>query len=315
VSPEEETALQNQVVALKQIVEDMRSELDLYRLNGLGDAFSGRGNQVFGAGKMRLDSNGMQVSSDSEELAPIYFVSKFSNDPEAEAVRSEITGKIYNSASSSVWVTAHSQDSFAQFNVYALDNSTSDISLVTSQNDPTNTAMFKVSTNSSKFHQFEFTGGPILLPLKAGDYTASEGSIWYSTSTDTIRLEDANGTQDLVTRDWATNILSGIQFGGDGSTLTIANGEVIISSTYHKVDTESAAATDNLDYVYGPSFNGQLLMLRAANSARTVVLKDGTGNLKLAGDMTLDNAEDTITLLYDLTDDIWYEISRSNNGA
>ena len=50
----------------------------------------------------------------------------------------------------------------------------------------------------------------------------------------------------------------------------------------------------------------------AASGSRTVVVEDGT-NLKLAGDCTLDNAEDTITLIK--SGSAWHEVSRSNNGA
>lgn len=80
------------------------------------------------------------------------------------------------------------------------------------------------------------------------------------------------------------------------------------------VDTEAAAATDDLDTINGTGVrNGQVIVLQAANSARTVVAKDGTGNLRLAGDMTLDNAEDTLTLIRRST--TWCEMARSNNGA
>ena len=99
---------------------------------------------------------------------------------------------------------------------------------------------------------------------------------------------------------------------GTGSTLSIASGAVTAISSHHLVDTEGAGATDDLDTINGCT-NGAILFLRAASSARTVVLKDGTGNLKLAGDHTMDNAEDTITLIGDGTN--WYEVARSNNGA
>lgn len=101
---------------------------------------------------------------------------------------------------------------------------------------------------------------------------------------------------------------------GDESTLTIASGVITITSCFHKVDTESAAASDDLDTING-CLDGQILTIRAANSARTVVLKDGTGNLKLAGDCTLDNEEDTITLIYSPGLSKLLEIARSDNGA
>lgn len=80
------------------------------------------------------------------------------------------------------------------------------------------------------------------------------------------------------------------------------------------VDTEGFAVTDDLDTMDGTGVrNGQLVVLQAADSARTVVVKDGTGNFRLAGDMTLDNAEDTLTVIRRGT--TWLEMARSNNGA
>lgn len=108
--------------------------------------------------------------------------------------------------------------------------------------------------------------------------------------------------------------IDNLQDRGDGSTLTIASGLIDITSSMHVVDTQGGAASDDLDNITG-GYNGQILVLMAANSARDVVLKDGTGNLRLAGDMTLDNVEDTITLIYTTSGSLWREIARSNNGA
>jgi hypothetical protein len=53
------------------------------------------------------------------------------------------------------------------------------------------------------------------------------------------------------------------------------------------------------------------LIIVAANSARTVVAKDATGNLRLNGDFSLDHQNDTLTLIYNGTN--WLEVSRSDN--
>ena len=94
--------------------------------------------------------------------------------------------------------------------------------------------------------------------------------------------------------------------------LTIATGAATAYLDWHTVDTEAAAATDDLDTVSG-GVDGDIKTFRAANSARDIVFKDGTGNMKLVGDFTLDNVEDTITLRY--MAGTWYELSRSDNGA
>ena len=99
---------------------------------------------------------------------------------------------------------------------------------------------------------------------------------------------------------------------GLASTLTIATGAITVTEPFHTVDTEAAAATDNLDTISGGS-TGMLVVFKAASSARDVVFTEA-GNIKLAGGtFTLDNIEDTIALIYNGTN--WLEVSRSDNGA
>ncbi len=90
----------------------------------------------------------------------------------------------------------------------------------------------------------------------------------------------------------------------------ISGGAITATSSTHKVDTQGGAGTDDLDTINGGT-DGSLLILMANNSARTVVVKDGT-NLRLAGDFSLDDVEDTITLIKQGS--TWKEVSRSNNA-
>ena len=94
--------------------------------------------------------------------------------------------------------------------------------------------------------------------------------------------------------------------------LTIASGAITVSDSYHIVDTEADAASDDLDTINGGSA-GDLVVLRAADNARTVVLKHGTGNLRLDGaaDKTLDTANDVIMLIR--LSSTWSQIAFSNN--
>ena len=98
---------------------------------------------------------------------------------------------------------------------------------------------------------------------------------------------------------------------GSTSGLTIAAGEITITQSYHQVDTQGAAGSDDLDTINGGSA-GSLLILAAVNAARTIVCKDGTGNLLLAGDFSLDSNQDAI-LLFKASSN-WVEISRSDNA-
>lgn len=84
------------------------------------------------------------------------------------------------------------------------------------------------------------------------------------------------------------------------ATLTIAAGVVTVTQTAHKIDTEAAAASDDLVTVNG-GYEGALIILEAANDARTVVLKHNTGNIFNASgaDVSLDNYGDTWMGRYD----------------
>jgi hypothetical protein len=94
---------------------------------------------------------------------------------------------------------------------------------------------------------------------------------------------------------------------------TIAAGVItVVNPVDVAVDTEAAAASDDLDTING-TVAGQIIIIRAVDSARTIVLKDGTGNMKLAGDITLDNHEDRAVLRSNGT--TLFLLSFSNNGA
>lgn len=106
------------------------------------------------------------------------------------------------------------------------------------------------------------------------------------------------------------------QFATPKSALTIASGVITVTTaiSYAVVDTEAAAGSDDLDTING-GVDGARLVIRAANDARTVVVKDGTGNIQCGGDRSLDNTQDTIELIYDGTLTAWLEIAFANNGA
>lgn len=98
---------------------------------------------------------------------------------------------------------------------------------------------------------------------------------------------------------------------GAATELTIASGTITATTSFHSVDTEADAATDDVDNISG-GVGGDRLVLVAANDARDIVLKDATGNLRLAGgDFTMDSTADTIELIR--SGSIWQELTRSNN--
>lgn len=117
--------------------------------------------------------------------------------------------------------------------------------------------------------------------------------------------------------DWSTitENVRGIERLPKESTVTIASGEITVSKSYHAVATEGGAATDDLVAINPPTVaaDGMRLELRAADSDDTVVLKDGTGNLRLPADFSLTHSDDWIVLVYE--NNVWKQIASSDNTA
>ena len=101
---------------------------------------------------------------------------------------------------------------------------------------------------------------------------------------------------------------------------TIASGEITLNGpgvSVARVDTEGAAATDDLVTING-GVDGQIITLNTFANARDVVVKhsaSGAGTIRLNGaaDFTLDVAADRLVLQYDGVLTQWCEIGRGNN--
>ena len=103
---------------------------------------------------------------------------------------------------------------------------------------------------------------------------------------------------------------------GDASELTIASGVITPTGNYHTVDTESDGASDDLDTITAMGA-GTILTIVAAAAARSVVVKDGTGNINCGaagtpGDITLDEVENAVTLVS--TGSAWNMIAHGQNA-
>ena len=85
----------------------------------------------------------------------------------------------------------------------------------------------------------------------------------------------------------------------EGSELTIDTGKITITHSFHTVDTESDASSDNLDQILGGR-NGQILILKPANSGRTVVIRSDERNIYTSGNtsFSMDDGHDTSVLMY-----------------
>lgn len=116
--------------------------------------------------------------------------------------------------------------------------------------------------------------------------------------TDEDPLDSDTLTKIPENLDWLRDMM----FAADGGELTIATGSIASTgnSTYFTVDTEADAASDDLDTISGGT-EGDVIILSPASGARTVVVKDGTGNILTGGygDITLDEADKYVLLRYD----------------
>lgn len=144
---------------------------------------------------------------------------------------------------------------------------------------------------------------------------AGSGGIAFYDSSGTLIATMGAGGGTGVTWKGQQNFQGTIQAEGkvalkDDGELTISSGAVTITGANHTIDTESDAASDDLDTING-AVDGAVLVLRAANAARTVVVKHNTGNIVTpdGSDITLDETSKVVTLVYDAELSDWLVVS------
>lgn len=109
------------------------------------------------------------------------------------------------------------------------------------------------------------------------------------------------------------NVIAQLPGGDAEPTLTIAAGVVTATKGIHSIDTESAAATDDLTNILQTNLpDGSLLYVRCVSASRVVVLKHaagGTGQLSLKGgaDVSLNDTKKWVLLKR--SGALWEEIS------
>ena len=141
-----------------------------------------------------------------------------------------------------------------------------------------------------------------------------DGDEWYAFKEDKILPENNTFSGDnIFTGD---NTFSGdntfngdVRFPDDGE-LTIASGVITVTGAYHTADTESDAASDDLHTISGGN-DGQILILSPEHTDRTIVIKDGIGNINTRDgrDIELDSTDKTVTLLYSGALSAWVVLS------
>ena len=171
---------------------------------------------------------------------------------------------------------------------------------------------------NTKQSSLEFVGKPSLHNMLEGQFAVEKqsnsqlgiyrkkfGQIWkslMSNNGDQVVERHLNVSGITKSKVTAKNLIF-----EKGSTLEIASGEITITHSLHEVEVQGASGNDNLDTING-GVDGQILILRAFNGARTVTLRNDEGNIYLlsGSDFALDTAEDVAVLLKKGAD--WYVI-------
>lgn len=127
----------------------------------------------------------------------------------------------------------------------------------------------------------------------------SDGTNWVTLLEQTVKLTQDNTFTATNTFSGTTAFDGKITWGDDGEQ-TINTGAVTLTGVFHTFDTESDAASDDLDTITTTA-NGLISLWRAENASRTVVAKHNTGNIfnPNAVDITLDDTDRIVGSIYD----------------
>ena len=115
-----------------------------------------------------------------------------------------------------------------------------------------------------------------------------------------LGLNIKGSSTDLATRLLKSINAAGLQNFAASTALTIANGAITVTQNWHTLDTEGAAATDNLDTITAGA-DGQILYFRITDNARAIVIRHAVGNIYCPGasPITLSTTGNVMTGIYD----------------
>jgi hypothetical protein len=144
-----------------------------------------------------------------------------------------------------------------------------------------------------------------------GRYNAATGAVESFQLTD-LTAETSPSASDLVLLELAAGGFRKVTYSnlaagsgginaGSPSELTVATGAITVTGNFHTVDTESDAASDDLDTINGGTA-GDVLYLQAENSGRDVTVTHNVGNVLLPGGVGVTLSTDgVLQLVYDGT--------------
>lgn len=162
----------------------------------------------------------------------------------------------------------------------------------------------------------------------AASYPSAKKTFSTKASNDVIQASHVNEPQDEITA-IEEALLNGVPhamtFNASATfarlllgtnSITIAADAITAVKSQYAVDTEAAAAADNLSTITAGSgiAAGSLLLLTPANVAHVVTVKDAVDNIKLnGGDFALDSVKKSLLLYYDGTQ--WVEVARAASAS
>jgi hypothetical protein len=143
-------------------------------------------------------------------------------------------------------------------------------------------------------------------------------------TTSTLTTSNSEGTNTIINAHGfisSSTLASDIVIGNDLPVASVPSRDVTLNSaaptlipgaaSYVRV-THGASASGVVTVSGTGAINGRPVVLRFVTVAGTAVYTDGSGNLRLASNFT-PTADDTLTLVWDSTTSLWYEIARSVN--
>ena len=131
------------------------------------------------------------------------------------------------------------------------------------------------------------------------------GNLELDSATGTTVIDDNCNINGTLAVNGKTTVTGGPFCLGDGSEKTISSGSITVTTSYHTVDTESDAGSDNLDKIECAAYTtGQILILRSVHDDRDVVVRHNQHpgedyNIACGSNRTLSHNEDVITLMWD----------------
>lgn len=147
-----------------------------------------------------------------------------------------------------------------------------------------------------------------------GIYDASTGHRYFINATGAAPVGSLTGAAEIT----KYILTRGTQTSQYSTTATIAAGvigpERILKEMDLILDTQGGAGTDDLDTILTAGYNTfDEIIIRGANAAHVVTVKNGTGNIYLANNLDWSSGNEQNVLALKMIGNSWYEEFRSPN--